>query len=270
MAVLLLFISGCGSSQDDCANYCFQQDYPNCTAGGWEILGMYPNCTCNYICPEGRDYEPRPVEIETPPCTDECDASECLENKQYDCVIGADGCKDKAELRIIKGKCGVDCMLNSDCGGTECIAYKCKAAASSLSLSNLPKPFSDDAILVVGGNAPASDVAAAGKVSAMLIYEGKKTFETKLDNQVTSGDYAHNLILIGNPCDNSIVEKVFGIECDGTELTDNQALLKLADSEGKAALLISGGSPAATMSAAEKVANYASSGLSGSEMVINA
>ena len=60
-----IFLSGCGSgSGDDCANYCYQQDYPNCTAGGWEVSGTYPDCTCNYICPEGGYDEAQPAETE--------------------------------------------------------------------------------------------------------------------------------------------------------------------------------------------------------------
>lgn len=57
-----IFLSGCGSSQDDCANQCMQQEHSNCTAGGWEVLGTYPDCTCNFICPEGgyNDYESEP------------------------------------------------------------------------------------------------------------------------------------------------------------------------------------------------------------------
>lgn len=269
MAVLLLLISGCGSSQDNCTNYCLQQPHSNCTAGGWEVLGMYPDCTCNFICPEGRDYEPQPAEIETPPCTDECDASECIENKQYECITGADGCRDKAEPKIAKGKCGVECMLNSDCTGQECIAYKCKAKVGSWDLGNLPAPFSSDAIFVVGANAPAMDVASSVQISSMLIYKSGKTFESKLDSQITEADYSHNLIIIGNPCDNTVVKAVFGIECGGMNLNGNQAIIKLADSRGKAALLVSGKTPSGTSEAAKRVANYETSGLSGSEMVIN-
>ena len=269
MALLLLFISGCGSSQDDCANYCFQQPHSDCAAGGWEVLGTYPDCTCNYICPEGGNTaETQPAET-TPSCTNECESTECLANKQYDCVTGADGCKNKVESKIAKGKCGVECISNSDCTGQECIAYKCKAKVGSWDLRNLPAPFLSDAIFVIGANAPAMDVASSVQISSMLIYKSGKTFESKLDNQITEADYSHNLIIIGNPCDNSMVKKVFGIECNGTNLNDNQAIIKLADSRGKAALLVSGKTPLGTSEAAKRVANYETSGLSGTEIIIN-
>jgi hypothetical protein len=244
-----------------------QQEHSDCAAGGWEVLGVYPDCTCNYVCPEGGYDETQPVEV--PSCTNECESSECLANKQYDCITGADGCKNKVESKIVKGKCGVECISNSDCTGQECIAYKCKAKVGSWDLGNLPAPFVSDAIFVVGANAPAMDVASSVQISSMLIYKSGKTFESKLDNQITEADYEHNLIIIGNPCDNTMVKTVFGIECDGANLNDNQAIIKLADSRGKAALLVSGKTPLGTSEAAKRVANYQTSGLSGSEMIIN-
>lgn len=270
LLLIAMLISGCGGSQDKirCIDYCMQQPHAECI-GQWQASGTYPDCTCNFICTEENIVEVQPDEIQEPVCTNECDAGACVGSKYYDCVLKPDGCMDKVEWKVRKGTCGVDCMSNSDCSGQECTAYKCKAAIGSMSLKNLPKPFSDDAILVVGANAPASDVAAAGAVSAMLVYEGGKKFDTKLDSQITAADYAHNLIILGNPCDNNLIEKVFGIVCDGLDLNENQAILKLADSKGKAALLISGKTPSATMGAANKVAKYDTSGLSGSEMVIN-
>lgn len=267
-----MLIAGCRGEKNymTCQQYCEQQEHADC-AGEWQVLGEYPDCTCNFVCPEHPTAAPetKPAEIQKPNCTNECDSGQCVGTKYYDCVLKQDGCKSKVEWKVRKGTCGVECITNADCSGNDCVAYKCKTPVSTLNLNKLPKPFSDDAIIIVGGNAPASDVAAAGKVSAMLVYEGGKPFDTKLDNQVTTADYNHNLILLGNPCHNAIVERVFGIVCNGTELTSSQALLKLAESNGKTALLISGGSPSATLKAAEKVANYASSGLSGTEMVIN-
>ncbi|HII14792.1 MAG TPA: hypothetical protein HA362_00605 [Nanoarchaeota archaeon] len=279
MKKLLLFlllaavlVSGCGSSGDrDCVNQCMEQDHPDCVAGGWSISGAPPDCVCEYICPEGRNDNAvaEPAETE-PACTEECDSSGCLGPAYYECVSKPGGCKGKSDLKVAKGRCGIECLSNSDCSGQECVAYKCKAQAVSLDLKDLPGPFSEDAILIVGANAPGSDVAAQLAVSSMLLYEGGKKFESKLDTQVSEEDYSHNLVLIGSPCDNTIIEKVFGIVCDGLALNANQAMLKLADSRGKAALLISGKTPAATLKAANQVANYGDYGLSGSEMVINA
>ncbi|MFA5887631.1 MAG: hypothetical protein WC852_02885 [Candidatus Nanoarchaeia archaeon] len=272
MALLLFFISGCGGGYYDgmpCSEYCSQQLRPECI-GEWQASGEYPGCTCDFKCTEEQNAsgEEQPAET-TPSCTNECEAIECLENKQYECITGTDGCKNKVESKIAKGKCGVECISNSDCTGQECIAYKCKAKVGSWDLGNLPAPFLSDAIFVVGANAPAMDVASSVQISSMLIYKSGKTFESKLDNQITEADYSHNLIIIGNPCDNTMVKTVFGIECDGTNLNDNQAIIKLADSRGKAALLVSGKTTLGTSEAAKRVANYETSGLSGSEMIIN-
>jgi len=269
---LLLFISGCGSSEDrNCIEQCMKQDHADCIAGEWSVSGTPPDCTCDFICPEGgnNNDEIQPVEIEEPSCINECDSSVCMANKYYDCVLKPDGCRDKVEWKITKGKCEVECMSNSDCSEQECTAYKCKAKVGSFDLKNLPNPFSEDSIFVVGANAPAMDVASAVQISSMLIYKSGKPFESKLDNQITEADYAHNLIIIGNPCVNSMVEKVFGIVCDGLSLNDNQAILKLAVSRGKTALLVTGNTPAATSEAAKRVANYETYGLSGGEMIIN-
>ena len=36
----------------------------NAPTGGWEVSGTYPDCTCNYICPEGGYDEAQPAETE--------------------------------------------------------------------------------------------------------------------------------------------------------------------------------------------------------------
>ena len=44
-----------------------------------------------------------------------------------ECLMKSDGCKDKNFRGKIKGKCGVECTTDNDCGANEeCSNYKCE------------------------------------------------------------------------------------------------------------------------------------------------
>ncbi len=63
----LLLIAGCTSEAPQeqemtCEQFCPSQPHIQCV-GAWEISGVYPDCSCNYVCEEGQP----PAEVnETP------------------------------------------------------------------------------------------------------------------------------------------------------------------------------------------------------------
>lgn len=65
--------------------------------------------------------------IEEKSCVDECSSEICDGFAFYECVLQEDGCKDKVSKGIIKDKCGVECLSDSDCqSGWGCSNYECK------------------------------------------------------------------------------------------------------------------------------------------------
>ena len=63
-----------------------------------------------------------------PTCSDECSTDTCSGFDFISCEIKSDGCKDKINQGIIKGKCDVECTTNSHCNQNyECKSYNCVA-----------------------------------------------------------------------------------------------------------------------------------------------
>ena len=59
-------------------------------------------------------------------CKDECSADDCSGFEFMSCQNKLSGCKGLINKGIVKGKCGVGCVSNSDCNlNYECITYKC-------------------------------------------------------------------------------------------------------------------------------------------------
>lgn len=206
---------------------------------------------------------------EGPSCSDECTSDTCSGCKYYECVMQDDGCKDKIAKGIVEGKCGAECFFNSDCGdGQECVSYKCKTKTSVLDLEDLPEPFLKDTFIVLGADGTSTDVMAAVEIATMLQHESGKEAPTKLDNEIAGQESSYNLVVIGSPCDNLVIETVFGIECDGLKIDEGKALIKLASNGDKAAMLITAKSPSDILRAAKQVANYESYSLEGTEVIV--
>ena len=102
----------------------------------------------------------------------------------------------------------------------------------------------------------------------MLQHESGKEVPTKLDNEIAGQESEHNLIIIGSPCDNLAVEKIFGIACDGLDLDEGKAIIKLTANGNNAAMLISGKTPSDALRAAKMVAEYESYSLKGTEVIV--
>jgi hypothetical protein len=94
------------------------------------------------------------------------------------------------------------------------------------------------------------------------------TPRTMLHNEVSNpSDF--NLILVGGPCANPLVEDLgFGVTCSGWELSQGEALVKLVNNGNKVAMLVAGTNSLDTRRAAKVVANSADYSLSGSEAMV--
>jgi hypothetical protein len=90
---------------------------------------------------------------------------------------------------------------------------------------------------------------------------------TMLASEVSSAtDY--NLILVGGPCANDLVESVFDMTCDGWAYETGEAVVKLAENGDNVALLVAGSSADDTRRAARAVANYGDYDFSGAEVMV--
>lgn len=208
-------------------------------------------------------------EPEKPSCLDECQTEICIGYNYFECSTNKEGCKQKIEKRLVKGKCNVECFLNSDCKqDQECSAYKCVVKKSETSLDDFPEPFLENTIIIVGAIAPSTDVISSMEIATALQKETDGVIPQKLDSDVTESESNLNLIILGSPCDNKFVEKIFGITCDGWVLEEGKALIKITANDDNTAMLIAGNSSQDTLRAAKMVAAYSSNDLKGMEMII--
>lgn len=91
---------------------------------------------------------------------------------------------------------------------------------------------------------------------------------TMTDDEVTDAT-KYNLILVGGPCANTLVEKLgFGVTCEGWDLKEGEAMIKLVDNGDKVAMLVAGTEALDTRRAAKVVANYKDYTLSGAEQLV--
>ncbi|MFH0751965.1 MAG: S-layer protein, partial [archaeon] len=90
---------------------------------------------------------------------------------------------------------------------------------------------------------------------------------SKTHDEVTSpSDY--NLILVGGPCANPLVETVFGLTCDGWTHSAGEAVVKLAANGDKVALLVAGTDALDTRRAGKAVAAYTDYTFEGTEVLV--
>ncbi len=82
-----------------------------------------------------KEVETKPVQSEQiqepkeekPSCSDECSADSCDGFSYVSCLSGKDGCKYTQNKGVVKEKCGVECVQDSDCGSNQnCESNKCK------------------------------------------------------------------------------------------------------------------------------------------------
>ncbi|MBI5003159.1 hypothetical protein HZC31_07270 [Candidatus Woesearchaeota archaeon] len=130
--------------------------------------------------------------------------------------------------------------------------------------------FLDDPIIVVGDDAPSTDVITATVISTYLITHDI-TAETKLASEVT--DFTSNdLILIGNPCENAAIAELLHYDSDSCSdvVTDmNNAVIKLLVFENNEIIIITGYDNGDTKDASKMLTTDGTYNLNGAEEWVN-
>ncbi|MBI2667156.1 hypothetical protein HYX17_00110 [Candidatus Woesearchaeota archaeon] len=132
---------------------------------------------------------------------------------------------------------------------------------------------SDQVVLEIPGDQVMANVVIKG--SAASVASGGESCTvadvspvTMTDDEVTDAT-KYNLILVGGPCANTLVEKLgFGVTCEGWDLKEGEAMIKLVDNGDKVAMLVAGTEALDTRRAAKVVANYKDYTLSGTEQLV--
>ncbi|MEK6940727.1 MAG: hypothetical protein AABW49_02405 [Nanoarchaeota archaeon] len=89
-----------------------------------------------------------------------------------------------------------------------------------------------------------------------------------LHNEVTNPS-ASNLVLVGGPCANPLVEDLgFGVTCAGWSMSEGEALVKLINNGDKVALLVAGTLADDTRRAAKALANFQDYAFETTEVVV--
>jgi len=91
---------------------------------------------------------------------------------------------------------------------------------------------------------------------------------TKFASEVSSAS-AYNLILVGGPCANALVEDLFDMTCEGWAYAEGEAVIKLAENGDNVALLVAGTSGEDTRRAAKALLSYSDYDFSGSEVMVS-
>ncbi len=135
-------------------------------------------------------------------------------------------------------------------------------------LSNFPELFFNNGIfngyIVVGDNAPASDVIAAVDIAKSLNHDST-VGSTKLASEISDPSNM-NLISIGNPCNNAITDYLMGNPSYCTKhFDDGEGKIKLYNYNKHYQLIVAGHSDYDTRQAAKVLANWNYYDLTGSE-----
>ena len=140
-------------------------------------------------------------------------------------------------------------------------------------LSDFPDMFIEDgklnALIVVGNDAPSSDVIAQTNLALFFTsYLGKPvTGYSKLASEVDNLE--QNLILIGSPCNNDISLEILDAETCNEGLEQGEAIIKLVEGDENSYLMVMSGSDKGVREAANVLANYEDYNLNGDEFVLD-
>ncbi|MDP3728176.1 MAG: S-layer protein [bacterium] len=110
-----------------------------------------------------------------------------------------------------------------------------------------------------------SSTVAGGDVSYVAV---AVTPVTKLASEVGSVE-DYNLILVGGPCANALVEELFDYTCDGWSFEAGEAVVKMVDNGDKVAMLVAGTSADDTRRASKAIASYADYEFTGTEALVS-
>ena len=142
-----------------------------------------------------------------------------------------------------------------------------------MDLSDYPQMFiqngKQDVTIVVGDNAPASDVIAATNIAIQLqeetmYYEEENEYgvisgeieSTRLASEIAGQEKDMNLIAIGQPCNNMAVSVLLGTQETCSLFEEDEASIKLFKNNNKYQMIITGGSDNSVREAAKFVTQY--------------
>lgn len=228
---------------------------------------------------------------------DECIGYKCEGFVYYNCIKGADLCNRYVQVGPRKGSCGVVCIRDFDCQGSQtCVNYRCanqpacgdgycngNEDCSSCSqdcgrcpndLSGFPLFMMQNMVSVIGQQAPASDTIAAANIIITIrracqppVDCNRLTFDMIVDNQFMMSQNSNVLILgtIENgACLNTALPRYGGIDCANAGLNPGQGLIKLLPNGSKFILVVAGDQQG-VRAASSVLENYQSRHLSGTE-----
>ncbi len=163
-----------------------------------------------------------------------------------------------------------------ECGDSLCTYYEtfnsCPEDCDKLedtTLYDYPS-FLDDPIIVVGDDAPSTDVITATVISTYLVtYD--ITAETKLASEVTDLT-SDDLILIGNPCENSAIAELLHYDsesCGGVVTDMNNAVIKLLVYDTNEIIILTGYDNGDTKDASKMLTTDGTYNLNGAEEWVN-
>lgn len=122
---------------------------------------------------------------------------------------------------------------------------------------------------VYGEKSPGSDIAAFSDIFAGLAVNAPTDKPKSLMNPNELLDYNQNLIILGNPCDNSLVKSYLNYDnCKEFPYDKGEAIIKLIQKDKKSILIVSGATPDDTLMAAKVLSNYIDYALKGDFIVV--
>src|SRR3989344_1394552 len=139
-------------------------------------------------------------------------------------------------------------------------------------LENYPYPFIKNGVpnslyIVIPDFPEMNEYQAAGKISRSL--KNANPIPPTIVRISDLPEGYHNLIVVGNPCDNSIIAQLLKTtKCTG-KLNEGEGLIKLVNSDRTNTLIVSGYSSDDLYKAALVLANYNVYPLLGKEIVIS-
>ncbi len=163
------------------------------------------------------------------------------------------------------------------CGDGICTYYETYSSCpddceklEEITLNDYPGFLENGTILVVGNSASSTDVITATLINTYLLTQGISA-ETKLSGEVS--DYeTTDLILIGNPCDNSVIANILHYTsktCRVIITEQNNAVIKLLVQDKNEIIIITGYDAKDTKIASAMLTDTTTYNLNGAEEWIN-